>query len=307
MRPSRASVVIVNWNGGEHLKRCLASILDWGSDSIDEITVVDNGSADGSQEFARTLSRVVVLDAGQNLGFAKACNLGARHATAEFILFLNPDAAIYPGVVERALSFMTEPESKTIGICGVQLVDERGSIARSCARFPTPFSLCLMALGASRVLRGGGMLMEDWTHSDSREVDHVIGAFYLVRRSVFESLNGFDERFFMYLEDLDFSLRARRQGWRSYYLSDVHAFHAGGGTSSRVKDRRLFYSLRSRILYSFKHFNRFSAGAVAVLTVAVEPLVRVMWLAVSLSWSEVNQTLKAYSMLYRWIYQNSKS
>ena len=306
MNSPSISVVIVNWNGGDHLRRCLASLHEFGGESIDRITVVDNGSTDGSLEAARATSGVTVAEAGENLGFAKACNLGARQATAEFLLFLNPDAAISPGVVERVLSFMTEPAGVHVGICGVQLVDEDGHIARSCARFPTPLGLCLVALGLGRLLRGGGMLMEDWTHDESREVDHVIGAFYLVRRSVFETLSGFDERFFMYLEDLDFSLRAHRLGWRCHYLSDVRAFHAGGGTSRQVKDRRLFYSLRSRIQYSTKHFDRLPAAMVFLLTVTLEPFVRMGWSAARLAWGEVNQTIRAYRMLYQWIYQNSQ-
>ncbi len=306
MTTSRVSVVIVNWNGGEHLRRCLESILEFGGKSVDGVTVVDNGSTDGSRELAREIAGVTVLETGKNLGFAKACNQGARYAKAEFLLFLNPDAAIYPGVIDRALSFMANPTSASVGICGVQLVDEDGVIARSCARFPTPAGLCMVALGLSRFFRRAGTLMEDWAHGDSQEVDHVIGAFYLVRRTVFEALHGFDERFFMYLEDLDFSFRARRLGWRSYYLSDARAFHAGGGTSRQVKDRRLFYSLRSRILYSFKHFHMLSALLVSVLTLCIEPLVRVVWSVARLSWPEVKQTMKAYSMLYEWVYQCSK-
>lgn len=301
MTNPRVSVIVVNWNGQEHLGRCLLSLIECGSDSIDRIIVVDNGSTDGSAELARKLAGVTVLEAGENLGFAKACNLGARAANADFLLFLNPDAAIGPGVLQRALAFMTGAESAAVGICGVQLVDEEGKIARSCARFPTPFGMCLVALGIGRIFPASGMLMEDWSHHDSREVDHVIGAFYFVRRIVFEKLGGFDERFFMYLEDLDFSSRARRLGWRSHYLADVRAFHAGGGSSRQVKDRRLFYSLRSRVLYSSKHFDRLSAGLVFLLTVAIEPIVRIAWSAASLSWPTVKQTLSAYRMLYEWI------
>ena len=303
MSASRVSVIIVNWNGGDHLARCLASLREYGGESIDRIIVVDNGSTDDSLAAANDSPGVTVIQTGENLGFGRACNLGSRQVSAEFILFLNPDAAITTGVIGRALTFMTEASSSDVGICGVQLLEESGHIARSCARFPTPGGLCITALGLGRVFRGSGMLMEDWPHDESRDVDHVIGAFYLVRRGLFERLEGFDERFFMYLEDLDFSLRARLLGWRSHYLADVSAFHAGGGTSRQVKDRRLFYSLRSRILYASKHFGGFSAGMVFLLTVAVEPIVRVGWATASFSWSAVGQTVSAYRMLFRWIFE----
>jgi GT2 family glycosyltransferase len=300
------SIIIVNWNGGDHLRRCLASLRGSTDESLDRIIVVDNGSTDGSSDAARNVAGVTVLDAGRNLGFAKACNLGARETTAEFLLFLNPDTTVSPGVLPRVLSFMTETSSVEVGICGVQLVDEEGRVARSCARFPTPLGMCLVALGLGRIFRGSGMLMEDWPHDRSRQVDHVIGAFYFVRKSVFEALRGFDERFFMYLEDLDFSLRANRLGWRSHYLADTCAFHLGGGTSRQVKDRRLFYSLRSRVQYSFKHFDRSAAAIVFMLTVILEPVVRTGWAAVRFSWGELIQTIGAYRLLYQWIFRVSQ-
>jgi GT2 family glycosyltransferase len=101
-------------------------------------------------------------------------------------------------------------------------------------------------------------------------VDHVIGAFFCVRRELFEDLGGFDERFFVYLEDLDFSLRARKTGRTAYYLADAAAFHKGGGTSEQVKAHRLFYSLRSRLLYAFKHFKRYQAWIISAVTMLLE-------------------------------------
>ena len=87
-----------------------------------------------------------------------------------------------------------------------------------------------------------GLFMRDWAHGDSRPVDHVMGAFTLMRRSLFDSLLGFDERFFMYLEDLDFSLRAGRAGWRSFYLAEARVYHKSGGTSEQIKGRRAVLS-----------------------------------------------------------------
>ena len=144
-----------------------------------------------------------------------------------------------------------------------------------------------------------GYVMTEWDHEQSASVDHVIGAFYLVRRSVFEELGGFDERYFVYLEDLDFSLRARNAGWRTYYLADAYAYHEGGGTSSQVKAARLFYSLRSRILYAFKHFGRAPAIVVLVGTMLIEPLCRLVRGLFRCSKDEITDTVKGYWMLWR--------
>jgi GT2 family glycosyltransferase len=141
--------------------------------------------------------------------------------------------------------------------------------------------------------------MTEWDHAESREVDHVIGAFYLVRRVVFEDLHGFDERFFMYLEDVDFSLRARRAGWLTYYLAEATAYHHGGGSSQAIGVRRLFYSWWSRLLYATKHFSTFGSGAVIAGTLLVEPFVRVLTCAARGSRTGIRDTVAASSMLWR--------
>jgi len=145
--------------------------------------------------------------------------------------------------------------------------------------------------------------MAEWPHDITRDVDHVIGAFFLVRRSLFESLGRFDERFFVYLEDLDFSYRARQAGWRSVYLANAQAFHAGGGTSHQVKARRLFYSLRSRLLYAAKHFSKSGAALVFLATLLLEPLSRSAWALMRRSLPSLKETWQGYGMLWCWLPQ----
>jgi GT2 family glycosyltransferase len=279
------------------------SVAKFGSDFLGKIVVVDNCSTDGSAAFSDGLPSVTLIECNQNLGFAKACNIGAAYTSGDFLLFLNPDAQIYPSSLTVALEFMNSPENTKVGICGVQLIDEDGHIARSCARFPTPLNLLLHALGIDRFVPSFGHAMLDWDHKSTREVDHVIGAFFLVRREVFEILHGFDERFFVYLEDLDFSYRASQQGWKSVYLASAQAFHVGGGASRQVKARRLFYSIRSRILYSAKHFRLIQAFAVAILSLVVEPFARSALALARASWTSLKETWVAYGLLYRWLPQ----
>jgi hypothetical protein len=140
--------------------------------------------------------------------------------------------------------------------------------------------------------------MAEWDHLESRSVGHVMGSFYLARRALFEQLGGFDERFFMYLEDLDFSLRAQQAGWTSFYLTEAQVYHEGGGTSKQIKARRLFYSLRSRILYGFKHFSRPAALALALGTLTIEPLTRTIFTLARGAPAETFQVWRAYLMLW---------
>lgn len=297
------SVVVVNWNVGNQLRRCIDSVITFGQNSVGSIVVVDNGSTDGSANTVEGLPKVKLIRTGENLGFGKACNLGARHATSEYLLFLNPDAALFAYTLSKVLTFMEDPINAKVGISGVQLLDETGHVSRSCARFPSPLGFVAHAFGADRIVPRLGHFMSEWDHAQTRRVDQVIGAFFLVRRDVFEALGGFDERFFVYFEEVDFSYRARQAGWHSVYLADVQAFHAGGGTSNQVKARRLFYSLRSRLLYSFKHFSWIGAFEVLVATLFVEPLSRSVLTLLRRSWSGLKETWAAYGMLWRWLPQ----
>jgi GT2 family glycosyltransferase len=146
-----------------------------------------------------------------------------------------------------------------------------------------------------------GHVMSEWKHDESRDVDHVLGAFFLMRKQVFDDVHGFDERFFVYKEDLDLSLRAKKAGWRSHYLADVQAYHKGGGTSEQIKATRLFYSLRSRTQYSFKHFGWVSSTGLLATTLMLEPLARIGWALRRGSGQEMLQTVVATSRLLVWI------
>lgn len=292
------AIVIVNWNSGEYLRECLSSIEQEGSDLRVKTIVVDNASSDGSQLLADKFSEVELVLLAENVGFAKACNIGARRAgDAEFFLFLNPDARLEEGVLLRVVDFMRQDKSERYGICGVALVDDSGRIARSCSRFPTPSRIVFASIGIDRLFRSAGAAMSEWDHSFSRDVDQVIGAFFFVRSSLFSRLSGFDERYFVYFEEVDFSLRASRLGFRTRYLSDTQAFHAGGGTSRNVKATRLFYSLRSRLLFSQEHFTQGGRLVVLVATWVVEPVSRVLLCIASRRWGGIREIAIAYRLL----------
>ena len=295
-------IVIVNWNSGGQLRDCIDSIANFSGAAVGKIIVVDNGSSDDSIELLGAPEGVTVISAGLNLGFGRACNLGALKTSADYILFLNPDACVFPETLGAVLSYMNAPLNARAGICGVSLVDESGTIARSCARLPTAARLVAQATGISKFLPSLGCTMFEWDHKKNREVDQVIGAFFVVRRNVFLDLGGFDERFFVYFEEVDFSRRAKDAGWKTVYLANIKAFHAGGGTSNQVKAKRLFYSLRSRLLYAFKHFSKTGAISVLLATALLEPVSRSMLAIGRRSGEALKETWLAYALLRKWIW-----
>lgn len=297
-------IVIVNWNSGEQLRQCLASIEAADRDGfvLSRVCVVDNASQDDSlNEIERYKLPIQIIHNDQNKGFGAACNQAATGNLADYLLFLNPDIKLFENSLQRPLAFMEKTENKEAGIVGIQLVDDSGHVTRNCARFPTPAHFLAKMFGLDRLLPRyfPSYFMKEWDHSETRIVDHVMGAFFLVRRSVFESLGGFDERFFVYLEDLDFSCRAYQAGWKSVYLAPAQAYHAGGGVSRQIAARRLFYSLRSRILYGYTHFGLLPATLVMLGAVFIEPFSRLVLAGLHRSLQEAIQTGRAYGLLLR--------
>jgi GT2 family glycosyltransferase len=274
-------VVIVNWNSQDHLRGCLESLVQAtrGESTLRRVVIVDNDSTDGSLDRIRESPLPLeVIENRSNRGFASGCNQGAAGSRADYILFLNPDVRLSETSLRVPLEFMQRPSSAAYAICGIQLLDGRGEISPSVARFPTWGQLLARSAALDRLFPQwvAGHYLSDAEHRMNRDVDQVSGAFFLVRRAVFEQLAGFDERFFMYYEELDLSLRARRAGYRSAFLADTHAVHYGGASSEQVLGRRLFYSLRSRILYGYKHFGPLRATLVMLGAVLIEPLARLI-------------------------------
>lgn len=298
-------IVVVNWNAGNKLWECLDSIRHSNhnpSVHLANCIVVDNASTDGSVDLIRDLDLPLKLILNtENRGFGFASNQGAKCVSSKYILFLNPDVRLFPDSLEKSVSFMESDHDVQIGILGIQMIDQKGVIHRNVARFPSPTSLFYQMLGIDRLLprQFPPHFMTDWAHLESRVVDQVPGSFFLVRRAVFDQLHGFDERFFMYFEDLDLAYRARKSGWVNYYLSNVRAFHHGGGTTDQVKALRLFYVLRSRLYYAAKHFGYSHALWIMIASLTIEVWVRFGWSLIRFSTRNFLETLQAYLMYIR--------
>ena len=296
-------IVIVNWNAGELLADCIETIFASGSAgyAMGSVIVVDNASSDGSTDAVeqRWAPRVRVIRNSDNLGFGRACNIGAASASGQWILFLNPDTRLLPDTLSKALRSLEGLKSENVAVCGVKLVDGDGRTARSCARIPDWRMFTVAALGLDRIFAGANThMMTDWDHESGRYVGHVIGAFYLMHRAIFEQVGRFDERFFVYLEDLDLSARVHAHGFRIYYSASAQAYHAGGGTSRKILARRLFYAQRSRLQYAAKHFSRAARWMVWGTTLLIEPVIRILHALLRLRAQDVWNVLKAYGLLY---------
>jgi N-acetylglucosaminyl-diphospho-decaprenol L-rhamnosyltransferase len=248
------AVVVVDFNAGEHLRRCLASVLERAGGAELEVVVVDNDSADGSaQAAAGTFPQVTLIETGSNRGFAAGVNVGIRATTAPFVFVLNPDAEIWEGTLEALAKLAAErPRAGAIGplIRGVD-----GSIYPSPRVHPT----IGVAIGHAFLgpLWNGNpwsrrYRMDGWDRSSEREVEWISGSAFLLRREALDRVGLLDERFFLYAEEVDLFRRLREDGWRVLFTPELEVLHEGGVSTGRSRRMHLIHS-HSVYLYFEKH------------------------------------------------------
>ncbi len=180
------SIVVVNWNGGEDILRCLQSLRSAPSGADMEVIVVDNASTDDSVEQMPHLFPIVrLIQTGANLGFARAANRGLAAAQGDYVLFLNPDTIVPTGTLDAALAALQcRP---TIGILGVRLLNSDGSVQPSCGHFLSLSRLIRQncsAIGLDKRHRKSGWQHNLYNGTQTEEVDWAIGAFLLCSRAV---------------------------------------------------------------------------------------------------------------------------
>lgn len=237
MSPIRATVVIVNYNGGEKVLACLASIRRTTPPDF-EVVVVDNASRDGSPDrIAEGFSSVRLIRSPENLGFGGGNNLGAREARGAFLVFVNPDTVVEEGWAEPLLAPLVPGSEVGLTTAKVLLADGRRINTCGNAVHLTGLTLC----------RGLGEPRERLARPE--EVAAVSGAAFAIRAELFRDLGGFDEDFFLYMEDTELSWRARLAGWTCLYVPESVVRH---DYELRITPRKVFYQERNRYVMLVK-------------------------------------------------------
>lgn len=232
------SAIIVNWNTRELLRRCLDCLVAAASNLDLEIIVVDNGSRDGSQEMLRDeYPRVRLIANDTNVGFAAANNQGAACATAPLLLLINSDAMVRPGAPDNVLNYLSA--NPAVGIVGLQLLNDDLTLQPSGKRFPTLASTIVGLLPVPERRRMAyDRRRNTRDYSQTMPVDEVSGAAVAIRRATFEALQGFDESYFFFGEDVDLCWRARKACWDVRYLPAAQAIHLWGAARARTPSIR---------------------------------------------------------------------
>jgi len=246
------SILLVNYNDGAHLPECLSSI-ETNVRAIDhEVIVVDNASTDGSPELiAGRFPRVRIIRNSRNEGFGRANNRAVREGRGKFILFLNTDVVLHPGALDLLLAEMAA--DPLTGIAGPALLNPEDSFQVSFGNRVGFFTEAFKKAFLNRVIQHGLRKSRG-----RREVGWVSGAFLLARKKALLDAGPFDERFFLYFEDIDLCRRAVEKGWKVIFLPRAVSFHWGGATTGGRRLRSRLEYRKSQLLFYRKHNSRAS-------------------------------------------------
>lgn len=253
------SIIIVDMNNGNVLRACLDSIFHETKAISLEVIVVDNGSTDGSGDLIRQeFPLVKVVRNETNLGFAAANNRGLVYAGGAFVLLLNPDTEVLDRALEKAVAFMRSKPNAGIAGCTLHYPD--GAIQHSVRSFPTLIDVFFESTFLYLLLRRSRMVgryyMTFFDYNESRLVDWLSGAFFMIRREVVDAVGILDERFWMYTEEVDYCYRAKVAGFETWFYCDAHIIHHWGGPNVTSK-RLMLWVHRSQVLFFRKHFPGF--------------------------------------------------
>lgn len=247
------SIIIINYNTFDYTRNCLESIFEKIESNDFEVIVIDNASSDGSGEKLKKLfgEKARFIMNNQNDGFGKANNICARLAHGDNLLFLNSDVLVNNIDLKEIDSIFEK--NKEIVILGLDLLLENR------ARQEYAFGNFLSLLNVLKRKSNSGL-----ERSDYFEVDWVSGAALIIRRDLFEKIGGFDEKFFMYFEDMDICRRVKELGYKIWFLKNYSVTHFGGKSSTDIgKQKEVYYT--SQDYYFKKYYGAFAFMIAKVL------------------------------------------
>jgi len=264
----QTSIVIVNWNGEKYLPDLLESLR---GSAANKTIVVDNASTDRSLEFLTGTPGIELVRNPTNLGFGAAANQGIRLSASPYVLILNMDIRAHPGSIDLLEEFLKERTNAAVA--APQLLFPDGRIQPSCRSFPTIWGLFLYFSYLDHVLPSRYRWKEA-RHKKTTETDQPMGAALMFRKSALDQTGLFDERFFMYMEEVDLCKRIRDAGWKIYYCAEAKMIHDAGGSTRQDWERSQRNFFESLIRYFRKHHSTGYRTGMLKCTLAVALLIR---------------------------------
>lgn len=280
---SEIVIIIVNWNGIEFLQACLRSIAENPPNVSYEVIVVDNASSDGSVEWLRSdeAKHIFVdgnfklIESEENLGFGRGNNLAINESTAPYVLLLNPDTIVLPGSLDKLIDVLQE--SDETGAVAPRLLNTDGTLQESVINFPdTPFTILLRNFRIHRLFPkkfvADKLLFAHWAHNERRPVPIVWGAVMLFKGDILRRLQGFDEDFFVYGEDVDICIRLNKLNYKLIFVPEAEIVHIGGKSAvQKWRDTEINYKkLKMGFLVERKHCSHLQRISINLMRMMVE-------------------------------------
>jgi N-acetylglucosaminyl-diphospho-decaprenol L-rhamnosyltransferase len=253
---NEVAAIIINRNTREYLRDCLASLAEQEYLGGMSVWVVDNGSTDGSPEMVLSEfegTNLVLND--ENVGYARACNQGAANAGEPYLFFMNSDTVVAPGAARAIVDYFED--HPRAGVVGPRILNEDGSLQFSCREFPSindAFLHAFVGLFSAGNAASARYKKTAWPHDAEAQADWVSGCFMAVRREAFEAVGGFDEAYFMYVEDVDLCWRVWEAGWTVDYTPAAEVVHHIGMSSQAVPARMVFHHHASMLRFHRKTY-----------------------------------------------------
>jgi N-acetylglucosaminyl-diphospho-decaprenol L-rhamnosyltransferase len=266
------SIIIVNYNVKYFLEQCLCAVQKAMNGIEAEVIVTDNNSTDGSVAYLQPkFPWVIFVSNNQNTGYAKASNQGWRIAKGEHFLFLNPDTILSEDSLKKSLAVLQE--QPRVGALGIRMIDGSGQFLPESKRgFPTAAASFYKLSGLTKLFPHSKIFAKYYLghlpEKENNEIDVISGSYFMFRKQALEKTGGFDEKFFMYGEDIDLSYRIQQAGYTNYYLAGSTIIHfKGESTRKDIKYVKLFYKAMN--IFVKKHYGRQSWWFVMLLQIAI--------------------------------------
>ncbi|MBD3360449.1 glycosyltransferase [Candidatus Peregrinibacteria bacterium] len=258
----KLTITIVNYNQKYFPRLCVEALKKSKTDFEFEVIVCDNNSSDESLDYlekAAEKSDIILVEPGKNLGYGAGHNYAARKAKGKYILILNTDITVEPDTLQKLVDYLEE--NKSVGIAGPKLMYHNGEVQQSCRRHFKFFDLFIKRSFLKRIWpfsrRYKNYIMGDFNHESTQEVDLITGAFMITPKEVFDLVRGFDERYFLFMEDFDLCRKVQEEGYKVIYYPEAVATHyhkrlSEGSFYKLIFNKISWYHLASALKYHWK-------------------------------------------------------
>jgi GT2 family glycosyltransferase len=260
------SIIIVTWNVSDCLKQCLDSIFRNQEDLALEVILIDNNSSDNTIDLVkRDFPQVKLIANSKNLGFAKACNQGLAIAQGKFLLLLNPDTKIIGDCLKKVIEFMDK--NSQVGIAGCQILNPDNTLQPSVRNFPNFLVHIGMMFKLHHFIPFTHYFAREFDYHQTSDVEQIMGAFMMIKRSAFNQLGYMDEKYFLWFEEVDYCYQAKEKGIKVVYTPVGKIIHYGAQSfGQRGSVKKQYYFCLSRLRYLYKNSNLLVFLLILVLT-----------------------------------------